>query len=92
MDILVLPIIVRDVQKKAKYLLFLQVVISSWEIIVHSHSMPENVSAIVDVMVNTLSHNMCLYRLFSDVLPILLVILISLLSLFLTLSLVHSNK
>lgn len=64
MDILVLPIIVRDVQKKAKYLLFLQVVISSWEIIVHSHSMLENVSAIVDVMVNTHLLNMFLFRIF----------------------------
>lgn len=64
MDILVLPIIVPDVQKKAKYLLFLQVVISSWEIIVHSHSMPENVSAIVDVMVNTHLLNMFLFRIF----------------------------
>lgn len=92
MDTHVSPITVRDVPKKVRRLLFQLVAISSCEIIVRNHSMQENVSAIVDVMVNTLSHNMCLYRLFSDVLPILLVILISLLSLFLTLSLVHSNK
>jgi hypothetical protein len=92
MDTHVSPIIVHDARKKAKYLQSLLVAISLWEIIDHNHLMQENVSVIVDVMVNILSHNMCLYRLFSDVLPILLVTSISLLSLFLILSLVHSNK